>query len=76
MLGIIAKAQITGQEFARKLASDNSGATSIEYALIAGGISIAIIGSVFAIGDELVNVFTLLQTTMADPPLPPAGNGG
>ena len=36
---------------------DESGATAIEYALIAAGISLAIVASVFAFGDELENLF-------------------
>lgn len=36
-----------------RFAKDESGATAIEYALIAVGLSIAIIVTVFAVGDEL-----------------------
>lgn len=34
------------------------GATAIEYALIAAGISLAVVASVFAFGDELEVLFT------------------
>lgn len=37
--------------------SDKSGATAIEYALIAGGISIVIIGTVTTIGSQLNSAF-------------------
>ena len=43
-----------GRDFAR----DRSGATAIEYALIAGGISIVIVASVSGVGSELVAIFT------------------
>jgi pilus assembly protein Flp/PilA len=38
------------------------GATAIEYGLIAGGISLAIVASVFTFGDSLANVFTAMVT--------------
>jgi len=38
----------------RRLGADNAGATSIEYALIAGCISIAIAGAAGSVGDALV----------------------
>jgi pilus assembly protein Flp/PilA len=37
---------------------DQSGATAIEYGLIAAGISVAIIGVVNALGGQLSNTFT------------------
>lgn len=45
----------------RRFTSNNSGATAIEYALIAGGISIVIVVSVSGVGDELVSIFTEVQ---------------
>ncbi len=36
---------------------DENGATAIEYALIAAGISLAVVASVFAFGDELEVLF-------------------
>jgi pilus assembly protein Flp/PilA len=41
---------------------DKSGATAIEYALIASGISVAILIAVTNVGTRLVAVFTTLQT--------------
>ena len=41
----------------RKLRDDESGATAIEYGLIAAGIAVAIVAIVFAVGDELVILF-------------------
>ena len=42
----------------RKLRDDESGATAIEYGLIAAGIAVAIVAIVFTIGDDLVALFT------------------
>ena len=40
-----------------RFAKDESGATAIEYGLIAGFVSIAIIGALTAIGPELTRIF-------------------
>ena len=40
------------------------GATAIEYGLIAGGISLAIVAAVFAFGDSLSSVFTQMDVAM------------
>ena len=40
-----------------KFGVDERGATAIEYGLMIAGISIAILASVFAIGNELSNLF-------------------
>ena len=45
--------------FARFM-KDESGATAIEYALIAAGISLAVVAAVFAFGDELEVLFNNL----------------
>jgi pilus assembly protein Flp/PilA len=45
---------------------DRSGATAIEYGLIAGGISLAIVAAVFAFGGSLSGMFDKLATTMSD----------
>jgi pilus assembly protein Flp/PilA len=44
----------------RKLLRDESGATAIEYSLIAGFIALAIIAAVGMTGDKLVAMFTSL----------------
>jgi len=64
MLGLITKAQSTWMSLKHKFASDEEGATAIEYGLIAAGIAVAIIAAVFAIGDELCNFFTAVQTKL------------
>jgi pilus assembly protein Flp/PilA len=45
----------------RRFTRDQSGATAIEYALIAGGISIVIVASVAGVGDQLVTIFTAVE---------------
>ena len=48
------------------LKTDTSGATAIEYGLIAGGISLAIVAGVFAFGDSLDALFTNIGGAMDD----------
>jgi pilus assembly protein Flp/PilA len=43
---------------------DNSGATAIEYGLIAAGISVAIIFTVNALGGQLQNTFNTVSTQL------------
>jgi len=45
-------------QFMKHFAADESGATAIEYGLIAAGIAVAIIGAVGLLGDGLVGTFT------------------
>jgi pilus assembly protein Flp/PilA len=49
--------------FLRFLA-DRSGATAIEYALIAAGISLAIIAAVNGLGTTLNNSYTSINTSL------------
>ena len=51
------------QLFRSFLTNDNA-ATSIEYALIAAGISIVIVAAVQGIGGTLVTTFTSVQTAV------------
>lgn len=44
---------------------DLKGATAIEYGLIAGGISLVIVASVFAFGGSLSTVFEKMKVSMA-----------
>jgi pilus assembly protein Flp/PilA len=48
-----------------KFAKDESGATAIEYGLIAAGISVAIITVVAGLGSKLNLTFTSIQTALA-----------
>jgi pilus assembly protein Flp/PilA len=50
----------------RRLRSDRSGATAIEYGLIVAGVAIAILASVFALGDELNDMFGEVQSALED----------
>ena len=47
-----------------RFAKDESGATAIEYGLIAAGISVAIVVIVQTVGTDLVNVFTNVSTEL------------
>ena len=44
--------------YIRSFVSDESGATAIEYGLIAAGIAVAIIAAVGLLGDSLESMFT------------------
>ena len=44
---------------------DESGATAIEYGLIAALVSVAILGILSTLGDELETTFTNVQTSLA-----------
>ena len=47
-----------------RFVNDQSAATAIEYGLIAAGISIAIIGTVFAFGTELNTTFSTVSSDL------------
>ena len=47
-----------------RFAKDESGATAIEYGLIAGLISVVIIGSVTLVGTQLDAKFTAIKTAL------------
>jgi pilus assembly protein Flp/PilA len=48
-----------------RFVKDESGATAIEYGLIAAGISVAIIAVVQGLGTQLKATFTNISTTLA-----------
>jgi len=48
----------------RKFMADESGATAIEYGLIAAGISLAIIAAVNGLGTELNTKFTSINSSL------------
>jgi pilus assembly protein Flp/PilA len=48
----------------KRFAKDESGATAIEYGLIAAGISVAIITVVQGLGTKLANTFTNITTAI------------
>jgi pilus assembly protein Flp/PilA len=47
-----------------RFVNDDTGATAIEYGLIAAGISIAIIAVVNGLGTQLTSVFTSISTQL------------
>ena len=52
-------------KFVARFAKDESGATAIEYGLIAAGISVAIITVVNTLGSQLKTTFTNISTQLA-----------
>jgi pilus assembly protein Flp/PilA len=48
----------------KRFIKDESGATAIEYGLIAAGISVAIIAVVQGLGSKLVTTFTSVQNAL------------
>ncbi len=48
----------------KRFVNDESGATAIEYGLIAAGIAVAIIGAVNLIGSTLNTKFTSINTEL------------
>ena len=51
--------------FVKRFVKDESGATAIEYGLIAAGISVAIIAVVQGVGSKLNTTFTSVQSALA-----------
>lgn len=54
-------------KFISKFVQDESGATAIEYGLIAALIAVAIIGAVTALGTKITAVFTGINTKLVAP---------
>ena len=63
MIGLIIKVQSRATDL-KKFWQDKSGATAIEYGLIAAGIAVAIIAAEFALGDEVKGFFQEIQTQL------------
>lgn len=53
------------RDFMTKMISDRSGATAIEYGLIAALISVVIIGAITLVGTNLSTVFNTVATKLA-----------
>ncbi len=47
-----------------KFLNDESGATAIEYGILAGLISVAVIGTVVTMGESLESIFTKINTQL------------
>ncbi|KMO35492.1 hypothetical protein VQ03_21680 [Methylobacterium tarhaniae] len=58
----------------KRFVSDESGATAIEYGLIATLIALAIIGAARTVGSNLSSQFTNIAANLA--PAPATGGGG
>jgi pilus assembly protein Flp/PilA len=52
-------------KFAKRFLKDESGATAIEYGLIAALIAVVIIGAVGAIGSQLNTTFSTISSSLA-----------
>jgi pilus assembly protein Flp/PilA len=52
-------------ELAKRFAKCDSGATAIEYGLIAAGVSVAIITVVNSLGSQLKTTFTRISSQLA-----------
>jgi pilus assembly protein Flp/PilA len=52
------------QEVLKRFARDESGATAIEYGLIAAGISVVIIAAVQGLGKNLTGTFTTVSNAL------------
>jgi pilus assembly protein Flp/PilA len=50
----------------RDFLKNDTGATAIEYGLIAALVSVAIIGILGTLGDNLVNTFTTVSDSLGD----------
>ena len=48
----------------KRFVKDESGATAVEYGLVAAGISVAIIAVVQGVGSKLNTTFTSVQTAL------------
>jgi pilus assembly protein Flp/PilA len=48
----------------RRFAGDQTGATAMEYALIASGVSIVIVGAVAVIGTEVKGFYTSVNAAL------------
>jgi len=53
------------QQLVKRFVNDESGATAIEYGLIAAGISVAIITAVMTLGTQLNSTFTGVSSQLA-----------
>jgi Flp pilus assembly protein, pilin Flp len=56
------------QKIVRRFMRDESGATAIEYGLIAAGISVAIIAVVNGLGAKLTGTFSYISGKLATAP--------
>ena len=63
MLGLITRMHTRLTDL-KEFYQDKSGATAIEYGLIAAAIAVAIIGAVFALGEDIEGFFLDVSTKL------------
>ena len=63
-MGVLLGRRPPMQKHLKRFVRDEAGATAIEYALIAAGISITIVAVVQSIGTSVTNNFTSVQTAL------------
>jgi pilus assembly protein Flp/PilA len=56
--------ELVMKNLVKRFLKDESGATAIEYGLIAAGISVVIIAAVQGVGGKLVTTFTSVQNAL------------
>jgi pilus assembly protein Flp/PilA len=56
--------EVTLKRLVQNFLSDNSGATAIEYGLIAAGIALAIIAAVNGLGSNLNTSYTAINSSL------------
>jgi pilus assembly protein Flp/PilA len=56
------------RDLVSRFAKDNSGATAIEYGLIAAGIAVAIVTAVGLVGTQLNTLFGTIKTDLTPKP--------
>ncbi len=59
-----------------KFVKDESGATAIEYGLIAALVSVAAIAALTSLGGSLTNIFTVVDNALVTAATSAAGTGG
>jgi pilus assembly protein Flp/PilA len=64
MIGTIGSARQSLRTCIRRFLQDKSGATAIEYAMIASGIAVAIASTVMSLGSTVKGLFTSVSTAM------------
>jgi len=64
IVGIVFRS-ITMNSFIKRFVNDETGATAIEYGLIAAGISVAIIAVVNSLGSQLKSTFSNISSQLA-----------
>lgn len=60
----------------KRVLKDESGATAIEYGLIAALVSVAAIIALGGMGDSLVEIFTVVDTELSDAASSAGGGSG